>query len=551
MSSHSFVASFSCLLVAATLVACESDDSPDDTDAGVVDTSGADTEFVGSLTYQEHLRPLVEENCAGCHFDGGAAPMALDTWEEFSTWGDAAVAAVEAGTMPPWMPDDNCRPLRDARTLTADEISVFTGWLADGSAEGSEDDYIALVVDRVDLGEPDWEIAPALEYTPNLDRPDDYRCFPLDHEFTEEALIGAFDVVPGVSETVHHVIVFVVGPNSVERMEALDEEDDGPGYTCFGGPRVGSGELVAGWAPGSPPTRYPEDSAIRLAPGSRLVMQVHYSVVGVTDASTVADRTHVRLWENADAENLLLVMPFSNNDIEIPAGDAEVVHSANHNYPINARLVGLLPHMHTLGTEISLSTDDDGCLIDIPEWDFNWQQYYFFEDDSIVDFEVGDEFELTCRYDNSAANQPVVNGEQLEPRDVAWGDGTLDEMCLAFVATLVPNHPSNGGVCGPFDSCFTDCWEEDGVDCFMSCALSGGGGCLGCAAGGMQGCILANCATEGIALQVCQSNCGPLYSCSSVTCREEFDAVFECIMPHAREGECDEGLAACDVSMGE
>ena len=478
--------------------------------------------------------------------------MVLDTWEDFSLWGAAAVASVEAGTMPPWTPDAECRFFHGDRTLTDEEIAVFTGWLADGSVEGAESDYVAPDLDRLDLGEPDWEIAPAVAYTPSLDAPDDYRCFPLDQEFEEEALIGAFDFVPGTPETVHHVLVYVVGPSGVEAMEALDAEEEGPGYTCFGGPRAGSGDLVAGWVPGSPPTQYPRDSAFRLAPGSRLVMQVHYSVAEITDPAMLeADQTRVRLWENADAENLLLVVLFADRDIAIPSGDAEVKHTSDLIYPINARLVGVTPHMHELGTEISLSTAEDGCLVDIPEWDFSWQQYYFFEDEAAFDIEVGTAIELTCKYDNSAANQPVVNGEQPEPRDVEWGDGTFDEMCVAFVSALVPNYPSTGGLCGPFTACFDDCWEDGGVDCFLSCALSGGGACLNCTAGGLQPCLIANCPAEGFAFQACRSECGFLYSGLSVTCREEFVTLFECLMPAARAGECDEGLAACGASMGE
>jgi hypothetical protein len=37
---------------------------------------------------------------------------------------------------------------------------------------------------------------------------------------------------------------------------------------------------------------------------------------------------------------------------------------------------------------------------------------------------------MQCVWDNSPANQPYVNGEQVQPRTVGWGEGTVDEMCL-------------------------------------------------------------------------------------------------------------------------
>jgi hypothetical protein len=35
-----------------------------------------------------------------------------------------------------------------------------------------------------------------------------------------------------------------------------------------------------------------------------------------------------------------------------------------------------------------------------------------------------------CTWDNSQKNQPVVNGQQISPIDVMWGEGTLNEMCM-------------------------------------------------------------------------------------------------------------------------
>ena len=47
--------------------------------------------------------------------------------------------------------------------------------------------------------------------------------------------------------------------------------------------------------------------------------------------------------------------------------------------------------------------------------------------------EAGDRVEMTCVWDNSPENQPVVGGVKQTPRDVTWGEGTLDEMCLGGV----------------------------------------------------------------------------------------------------------------------
>jgi hypothetical protein len=70
-------------------------------------------------------------------------------------------------------------------------------------------------------------------------------------------------------------------------------------------------------------------------------------------------------------------------------------------------------------------------LLSIPNWDFAWQETYLLKEPVIL--EPGDELDVECHFDNTASNQVVVDGERLPPRDVNWGDGTTDEMCLGNV----------------------------------------------------------------------------------------------------------------------
>ena len=91
-------------------------------------------------------------------------------------------------------------------------------------------------------------------------------------------------------------------------------------------------------------------------------------------------------------------------------------------------------HQHVLGKFNSLDlVRKDGTeirLIDIRDWDFDWQDEYTFEDEVIV--QPGDEFRLTCNWDNSASNQQFVNGKQMAPQYVEFGEGTVDEMCVTY-----------------------------------------------------------------------------------------------------------------------
>ncbi len=46
--------------------------------------------------------------------------------------------------------------------------------------------------------------------------------------------------------------------------------------------------------------------------------------------------------------------------------------------------------------------------------------------------EKGDKVTLSCTFDNTQANQPVINGMQEIPQTLTWGEDTLNEMCLNF-----------------------------------------------------------------------------------------------------------------------
>lgn len=45
----------------------------------------------------------------------------------------------------------------------------------------------------------------------------------------------------------------------------------------------------------------------------------------------------------------------------------------------SVKVYGVLPHMHTLGKSIRVENSTTGqCFVNIPRWDFHWQQLYFF-----------------------------------------------------------------------------------------------------------------------------------------------------------------------------
>ena len=115
--------------------------------------------------------------------------------------------------------------------------------------------------------------------------------------------------------------------------------------------------------------------------------------------------------------------------------EEEIPDIARPIFEREGKIWGASGHMHNRGKAIRLdlirSDGTEDCLLDIPEWDFNWQGGYRFKEP--VQANAGDQLRITCTWDNSAENQPIIDGEPLAPRDLQWGDGSFDEMCLGSV----------------------------------------------------------------------------------------------------------------------
>lgn len=535
------------------LAACAGDDD------GPARTS--DSGPVGPVpTYHQDVAPIVARHCLGCHAEGGIGPDPFDTYERLSARGGVAGLAIERRQMPPWMPDPSCGDLVGARVMSDGEIATFSAWVAGGMPEGDPASAAPIEIPTVPTFEATHEARVAEGYLPNAASPDDYRCFILDVDFDEDVYLTASTVIPDVVPIVHHVLVYAIPASDVPHALSLDDAEPGPGYTCFGGPLPGVESSVANqlgaWVPGLQPAVYPDGTGIPITAGSKVVMQVHYNLLGSDpepDATTFAMRL-----TTTPVERAITTRPVPILDIDIPAGAESSVHSRVYgnwrDTPIT--LTALTAHMHLLGSSIRAEVVRAGgaeeCSLDIPRWDFGWQQSYQLTDPIVL--APGDGLRLTCTYDNSPDNQPVVNGVQIEPRRVQWGEGTLDEMCLLYVAEERDREAGATVSCEEANAaCLAACDRSD-FECLWGCE-GADGDCLLCNVDATLRCTQATCAGRLLAAQTCLRHCvtnavileGAAERCLQATCGAQWEAVVECAAPIVEAGTCDERLSACGV----
>ena len=397
---------------------------------GCAGKDDADTGPFETPTYTRDVAPILDSRCAGCHTDGGIAPMPLTGFDEVSGYADWVADAVVDRRMPPGQPGDGCAEYTEAPGLTDEEVDTIARWAEGGAPEGDAADAtdVSPHVDSLAMERVDLTLTMPEPYTPTTS-PDDYRCFLVDWPEEETVYVTGFGMVPGQPSIVHHVIAYPAGPETIEYYEGVDAADDGPGYTCYGGPGGEPGKRarwLGGWAPGGQARALAEGTGIAIEPGSKMILQVHYNT---SEALAVEDQTSMEVMIEASVEDEGEITPVADfgwvfgGEMVIPAGATGETFTYSEAWDHDAWLHDVGMHMHGLGRggEVSITHADgtETCLQRMDDWDFNWQMAYRLSEPVFI--AEGDELNVTCVFDNPT-------GE-----DVAWGEATTDEMCLGIV----------------------------------------------------------------------------------------------------------------------
>ena len=382
------------------------------------------------------------------------------------------------------------------RVLTSDEMATLTAWVHDGTPApaGAQVPEPSNAGDAAPGRAV--TLAPAASYTPHITSgaTDDYHCFLIDPKLTQDEFITSAKVQPGDPGIVHHVILFEARGQQADAARQRNAASGGRGWSCFGDPgigedrssgafdRLGAPPWLAAWAPGAGTTDMPPGTGVPLHAGSLIVMQVHYNLLHGTRPDRSSVVLHLVPASGArliPLETTLVAAPvelpcpsgakgsrcsrataladeerkYGYAAAQIPLGLLFLCGKTLADYPQHPRSVthlttscarpvtrpiriyGVGGHMHLRGLDIRVTLDPgtahERLLLHIPHWDFHWQGGYYFTQP--VDAGPGDTLGVSCTFDNSAANQPVVNRKTIAPRYVLWGEGTTDEMCLAIL----------------------------------------------------------------------------------------------------------------------
>lgn len=434
------------------------------------------------LGYHEHVRPIIEASCTTCHIEGQiAGDIPLTNPEEIVFVAEDIAFHVVTRNMPPWMPSPQSRPLKHERGLSDEEIAIIAAWAEQGAPLGDAKSYAPAAdgTQAIPQIRRDLALLPEAPYAPAGDILDDYRCYPLPLDISEPQFITGYEVLPDVTEMAHHAIVFLLDEEADEEILRRNYEDGRPGWPCYGGVDIFSNAgTIGAWTPGALPVQHPPGTGHLISPGETVVIQMHYNLAITRQPDQSGIDLQLEPADSGIAElvTLPLVAPVEipcPRDVEGPQCERDfaiqrtaelygerfkglsdrrlrlcrqrledyasntgehAVGSCDITLPMatpDLTAFGVYGHMHELGTsfrfELNPESDNPILLLDIPRWDFDWQDSYQFVEP--VEIVAGDILRMTCTWDNSLSD---------DPRYVVWGEGTTDEMCLGTLTLLKP-----------------------------------------------------------------------------------------------------------------
>ena len=389
------------------------------------------------ITFSQHIAPLVYQHCTSCHRVGEVAPFPLTTYAEVASHGQTIKYVTGTRYMPPWKADPNYRHYLDENTLTTVEIQRIRDWVDGGMPQGNPalTPPVPTFPSGSQLGTPDLVVPMARAFPHQGNGQDLYRIFVLPVNLPADRDIAAIEFRAGNKRIVHHAII---GLDTTQRAQALDAADPGYGYTQFGG--FGFAPLVenwAGWVSGTQARFFPAGMGKKLYRRASLLLQIHYgpSYSPQTDSSVI-NIFYARQPVRRYVQTLPIISPqtLTNGPFVIPAGQVKTF-SARYTVPVEATLLSVLPHAHLVNQKWKIwgvkPNGDTIRVVKINDWDFRWQNAYRFT--NLLRIPAGTRLMATVTYDNTAANPRNPNSP---PRQMQWGESTLDEMLLAYFEVL-------------------------------------------------------------------------------------------------------------------
>jgi hypothetical protein len=383
---------------------------------------------MGDVTFHADVASILQQKCQSCHRSGGVAPFALEEYHQVYARRARVFDAIKSGYMPPWFADPDIGVWANDRSLSEGERRTLLAWVEQGAPQGNPADAPPPTSwsEGWNIGEPDVVIRIPHTITVPATGVMPYRYVYAATDFPEDRWVQGFEIRPTAPDVVHHALVFL-------------EEPDYPGQVYHStvvrpGFQIGREGWFATYVPGYQGVVYPEGMAKLLPRGATLKFQLHYTPSG----TETEDRTEIGfIFADKPPDYRVETGAVISMDFAIPPGASSHRVRAEKRFDEPVMLLGFAPHMHLRGKafryELVYSFFRKETLLDIPRWDFNWQDEYILE--TPVEVPAGATLRATGWFDNSADNP--LNPDPTQT--VRFGEQTYEEMMNGYFHYLIRN----------------------------------------------------------------------------------------------------------------
>jgi hypothetical protein len=395
----------------------------------LVETDGTSVSYperdISTVSYEKDVAPIIAENCASCHREGGIAPFAMNSHAMVQGWSPMIREVMMTKRMPPGQIDPHVGDFRNSYVVPFEDQRKVLDWIAAGSQkDGTTDPLAMLEVPSTEwaFGEPDYVIEISEQAVPATGVLDyRYEFIPINLPDGKARYVRASQYMPGDRTVLHHTLNALFGPG---------ERPTGRGFLAPANPNAAH---ITPYIPGAAPSVEEPNTGGLLQSGSTIGIQLHYTTTGRESK----DASRIGLWfypedqiptERRTGDCACIFTPTWTN---IPPYDPNFEQTAEITIPDDAYVMSFLPHMHFRGKYMRFEAHyPDGTtelMANVANYNYNWQMEYQLVEQKLVP--AGTRIVVTGAFDNSVQNKANPD----PARDVPWGDQSWDEMFFGQV----------------------------------------------------------------------------------------------------------------------
>ena len=326
--------------------------------------------ITSKYTYNDDVFPILRDRCARCHVQGGVAPMSLMTYEEAFPWAESIRAELIAAHMPPWHADEAFGELKQAHTLSPNEVDVILTWASGGNPRGALDQTLPAVTLKNEWtrGKPDLALPLPSAFAFAADKMEDTQEFTIPTGTTEPRWVRAVDLLPGTPSIVRSAVIYLKGPNVAQGFSPAE--------------RPGPETVLARWIPGQDPEPSAPGVGVRLPAGAQLGVRIHYKKTWQFEGKALTDRSTIGVYfaQAASAQELLTLPVTSQALSAASATDPRVTFTQTIDQDVQALALSpdQVPANITLQVE-AVRPDGSHAPIIRLNTRADWNRRYWFE----------------------------------------------------------------------------------------------------------------------------------------------------------------------------